>query len=256
MKQVVTMLLGLAILAGGVARAGVIVEEEQQLDRGAGTPPTATKNTVMVQGNKQKYVVGDGKQSYITDLDSGTRTMISVPRKMYIEVPFPSKGTLMAPGGDKSTVAFKPTGGHEKIAGYSCDDYTGTGDLGENEMLVSGCFSTSAPGAANFTAFQKTMSAKVKGTLMALMSDAPDGIPLKIDTTIKQKTGAGHPPIITHMIVTKVTEQDLPASTFLPPKDYAQQQMPMRHLGPGMMGKPAPGGAPATPAAAPNKVPE
>jgi len=263
MKQVVTALLGVVMLAG-IAQAGVVVEEQQTIDRGVGTPST-NKITVMVQGNKQKYVVGDGNQSSITDLDQGTRMMVSNARKMYVEMPFPPKGMMMPPNSNRSPLAFKKTGAHEKIAGYACDDYSGTGSLGENEMTVTGCFSTSAPGAANFTAFQKTMTAKVKGTPMALMSDTPSGIPLKIDTSLKQKSGA-RPPVVTHMTVTKVTEQDLPADTFTPPKDYTKQQMPMmgmtgpgmggRPMGPGMMGKPVPGASPASPAAAPNKVPE
>ena len=261
MKQVVTALLGIAMLTGGIAQAGVVVEEQQVIDRGVGAPST-NKITVMVQGNKQKYVIGDGKQASITDLDQGTRAMVSNARKMYVEMPFPPKGMMMPQNVNKSALSFTKTGGHEKIAGYSCDDYTGTGSMGQNEMTVTGCFSTSAPGAANFTAFQKTMTAKVKGTPMALMSDTPAGIPLKIDTSLKQKTG-GHQPIVTHMTVTKVTEQDLPADTFLPPKGYTKQQMPMMGMmGPGMMGKPAPGmmgkppaGAPpANPASAPNKV--
>jgi Domain of unknown function (DUF4412) len=259
MKQVVTAFLGLAILTG-VAHAGVVVEEQQVVDRGVGTP-TTNKITVMVQGNKQKYVIGDGKQESITDLDQGTRAMVSNARKMYVVLPFPPKGMTMPPNAKKSALAFAKTGGHETIAGYHCDDYTGTGSMGENEMTVNGCFSTSAPGAANFTAFQKTMSEKVKDTPMALMSDTPAGIPLKIDTSLKQKTAGGRQPIVTHMTVTKVTEQDLPSDTFQPPKDYTKQQMPMMGMmPPGMMGKPAPGanapaGAPAAnPPTAPNKV--
>jgi Domain of unknown function (DUF4412) len=254
MKQVVGAVLSIAMLTGGIAWAGVVVEEQQTIDRGTGAPST-NKITVMVQGNKQKYVIGDGQQSSITDLDLGTRMMVSNARKMYIEMPFPPQGMKMPREGEKAALSFKPTGGHEKIAGYACDDYTGTGSLGENEITVKGCFSTSAPGAANFTTFQKTMTEKVKGTPMALMSDTPSGIPLKIDTSLKQKTG-GRAPIETHMMVSKVTEQDLPAGTFEAPKGYTKQQMPVMGMGgPGMRGKSA-GGAPSAPASAPSKVPE
>jgi hypothetical protein len=179
--------------------------------------------------------------------------MVSNARKMYVEMPFPPKGMIMPPGGKEARLSFKKTGKQEKIAGYSCDGYTGTGTMGENQMVVDGCFSTSAPGAANFTAFQQTMSEKVKGTPMALMTDTPPGIPLKINTSLKQKTGA-RPAIVTHMVVSKVSEQDLPESTFVPPKDFTKQQMPiMGRMGPGMTGKPVPGAAPAP---SPKKVPE
>jgi hypothetical protein len=270
MKQVVTALLSIAMLTGGIARAGVVVEEQLTVDRGSGTP-TANQMTVMVQGNKQKSVLGGGQQESITDLDQGTLTQISNARKMYIQrALFPPKGTVMPPNANKPTLSFKKTGGHEKIAGYACDDYTGTRKQGDNEVTVTGCFSTTAPGATNFTAFQKTLTDKVKGTPMALMANTPPGIPLKIDA---EQKSAGNPSIVTHrrMMVTKVTERDLPAITFQVPKDYVKQQIPMMGMrppgmtGPGMMGKPAgpgmmgtpiAGASPAAPAPAASKVPE
>jgi len=263
MKQVVMAMAGLAMLVGGVAHAGVVVEEQQTIDRGIGSPAT-NKITVMVQGNKQKYIIGDGEQASVTDLDRGIRMMISNPRRTYIELPFPPRGMMMPPGAGASSLSFKATGTHEKIAGLACDDYIGTGAIGDNQVTVNGCFSMTAPGAANFSAFQKTMGAKVKGTPMAMMSEAPAGIPLKIDSSLKPKAGT-HTPLTTHMIVTSVAEQQLAASTFEPPKGYTKQQMPMMGMmGPGMMGKPviiphagAPmGNAPAGASSPGNKVPE
>jgi hypothetical protein len=243
------------MLTGGIAQAGVIVEEQQTADHGMGAP-TTNEITVMVQGSKQKSVSGDRQQ--ITDLDQGKRMIILDARKIYVEMPFPPTGMTMPPGAAKSGLSFKSTGGHEKIAGYSCDDYSGSGAFAGNEVTIDGCFSTSAPGAANFTTFQKAISAKVKNTPMALTSDAPPGIPLKIDTTFKQVSG-GRPPIVTHMKVTKVTEQNLPAETFEAPRGYTKQPMPMMGMrGPGMMGKSVGGTSPAPPASAPSKsnVPE
>jgi hypothetical protein len=270
-KKFFAALMGIVMLAGS-AGAGVVVEEQQVSDRPSGQPITH-KITVMVQGNKQKSVIDDGKQSLITDLDQGTRMMISDARKMYVEMPFPPKGTPPAPGGS-SALVFKKTGGTQTLIGYPCDEYTGTGTMGGNEMTVTGCFSTSAPGAADFTSFQRAMTDKVKGTPLALMSDAPAGVPLKIDTTLKMthmampgmspqqaeemsKRLAGRPPIVTHMTVTKISAQDLPADTFAAPKGYTKQQMPM--MGPGMMPpRPVPstsqGGGPAKPAGAPSKA--
>ncbi|MGH7838824.1 MAG: DUF4412 domain-containing protein, partial [Candidatus Binataceae bacterium] len=240
---------------------------------------------VMVQGNKQKSVIDDGKQSLITDLDQGTRMMISDARKMYVEMPFPPKGMPKTSAANPSALSFKKTGATQTIASYSCDEYTGAGTMSGNAMTVTGCFSTSAPGADAFTNFQKAMTDKVKGTPMALMSDAPPGVPLKIDTTMKvthmsmpglspqqmeemNKRLAAGLSMVTHMTVTKVTAEDLPADTFLPPKGYTKQPMPM--MGAGMMGarppmgpgqRPNSGGPvvgvqPPAPAAAPNKVPE
>jgi hypothetical protein len=269
MKQYAVILLALTTLTG-VARAGVVVEEQQVTNRGVGEPVTH-KITVMVQGNKQKSVIDDGKQSLVTNLDQGTRLMIYDSRKTYIEMPFPPKGMATAP--NQSGLAFKKTGTHQKISGFDCDDYTGTGTVSGSELTVNGCFSKTAPGAANFTTFQKTMSEKVKGTAMALMSAAPEGIPLKIDTTMKMPgmpQMANRPPMATHMTVSKVTEKELAADIFEAPKGYTKQQMPMMGamghapmaMGPGGTVKPPKPVTPpnaagaASPAAAPNKVPE
>lgn len=267
MKQFAIGLLAFAMLSG-VAWAGVVVEEQQVSDRGAGAPVTH-KITVMVQGNKQKSVIDEGQQSLITDLDAGTRSMIYSARKTYMEMPFPPKGMPTTP--NQTGLTFKKTGTHQKLVGYDCDDYTGSGKIASGEITVNGCFSSAAPGAQNFTTFQKTMADKVKGTPMALMSAAPEGIPLKIETTMKMNAipqMANHPPMVTKMTVLKITEKDLPADEFAPPKDYSKQQSPMMGMGHGPMmggsngmkpGTPPQMGAPmmkASPAAAPTKVPE
>ena len=269
MKLYAVILLTLTMVTG-VARAGVVVEEQQVTNRGVGEPVTH-KITVMVEGNKQKSIIDDGKQSLVTNLDQGTRMMIYDARKSYIEMPFPPKGMPSTP--NQAGLTFKKTGTHQKISGYNCDDYTGTGTISGNELTINGCFSTSAPGAGNFTAFQKTMSDKVKGTPMALMSAAPEGIPLKIDTTMKMAgmaQTANRPPMVTHMTVSKVTEKELTADIFDAPKGYTKQQMPMMGsmghapmaAGAGGTAKPVPPITPPNaagaknPATAPNKVPE
>src|SRR5579863_8076445 len=102
MKEFFAALCGVLMLAAG-ARAGVVVEEQQVSERGGGAPITH-KIVVMVQGNKQKSLIDDVKQSLIIDLDQGTRMMISDARKMYVVVPFPSKG---APGPNPPALSFK-----------------------------------------------------------------------------------------------------------------------------------------------------
>lgn len=249
MRAFAAGLLAITIVSG-TAQAGVVVEEQQTTDHGTGTP-SSDQIIVMVQGNKQKYVIGD-KQSSITDLDNGKRIMILPSRKVYIEMPFPPQG--MPPSSKAPGLSFKKTGTQEKLIGYQCDDYLGTGTLGGADLTVNGCFSTTAPGAESFTAFQRTMEEKVKGTPLALMSDAPAGIPLKVETTLKFKVG-NRPPTKTQMTVASISTKDLPADTFEAPKDYTRQQMPMGG-GMGAHPMPAPGSAPANSGGAPNKVPE
>jgi Domain of unknown function (DUF4412) len=263
MKVSAAAFAALLMLAGtGVARAGVVVDEQQSVDQGNGKP-VSQNITVMVQGNKQRTSIG--QDAMILDLDQGTRTIVNSERKIYIQMPFPPNmpnQTAMPP------VTFKKTGGHQKIAGYSCDEYTGVTKNGGNESTIHGCFSSSAPGASEFATFNRAMAQKVKGTPMALNGEVPEGVPLKIDSTTKithfsmpgmtpeqaakvAEMLKNRPPTLTRMTATKVAEKDLSADTFAPPSGYTKQE-------PGaMMGKPGPSNAPAAGSgAAPTKVPE
>ena len=281
MKKALATLVALMVLPG-VALAGVVVEEQKVSDHGVGAPITHNVE-VMVQGNKQKSVLDGGKQAMIMNLDDGTQTIIYGERKVYMVMPYPPKGMPMMQGA-KNGLNFKKTGESHKVAGYSCDEYLGTGAMGANQITVRGCFSTTAPGSDQFTAFQKTMFDKVKGTPMAMMAAAPPGIPLRIDTSVKvtsmnvpgmtpQQSAqlnqrlANRPPIVTHMTVTKITEQQLADSSFTPPAGFTKQSMPMMgmmghpmppHAGGSAVsgGKPAPILPPASPSAEGTKVPE
>jgi hypothetical protein len=249
MKIFAAAFAALLIVAGsGVARAGVVVDEQQTVDQGTGKP-VSQNITVMVQGNKQRTAIG--QDAMILDLDKGTRTIINSARKVFVEMPFPPN---MPNQNGMPPVTFKKTGGHQKIAGYSCDEYTGITKNGGNESTISGCFSSSAPGASEFAAFNRAMTQKVKGTPMALLGEVPEGVPLKIDSTTKithfsmpgmspdqaakvAEMLKNRPPTLTRMTATKVAERDLSADTFAPPSGYTKQE-------PGsLMGKP--GAAPA-----------
>jgi hypothetical protein len=276
MKRIAVTFVAVLMLTGtGVVHAGVVVDEQQIVDQGGSQPVTHTR-TVMIQGNKQKSVMEGGTESVVTDLDTGTMTMMSAPRKAYVQVPFPPQGSMatMMQANTASTLKFKKTGSHQKVAGYTCDDYIGSGNMGGNELTVNGCFSTSAPGASDFTAFQKTMAAKVKGTSMGMMGQVPDGVPLKIDSTTKvthismpgmspeqtakiSKMLANRPPTVTHMTVMKITTQKLAADTFEPPAGYQKQEMRMPNPGTGGPGMNGPGpGAPPAGGGSSSKVPE
>lgn len=261
------------VAAAGSAFAGVVVEEQQTIDRGNGQQITHTRK-VMIQGNKQKSV-GESGEEMVTDLDAGTVMMVNPAQKAYVQMPFPPKG-MAGMTGKTTTLSFKKTGASKKIAGYSCEEYTGSGSMNGNEYTVTGCFSKSAPGSAEFSAFQKTMAQKVKGTPMAAMADVPEGVPLELDSKTKvthlpmanmspdqaakiNEMLAKRPPIITHTTVTKVSSETLSADLFQPPNGYQQQQMNMMGgMRSGRMAtqpRPPTGGSPA-PAAAPSKVPE
>ncbi len=57
---------------------------------------------------------------------------------------------------------FKKAGTTRDIAGYKCTDYNGGGHMMAGDYTVKECFSTSAPGADEFAAFEKNMADKLK----------------------------------------------------------------------------------------------
>jgi hypothetical protein len=269
MKNLAVLAAGALVLLAGPAllHAGVVVDEQQIVDQPNGK--VTRDRTVMIEGDKQKSLVENGSRSVVTDLGKGTMTMIDATRKTYVEIPFPPKNGPMAgmAGGVVPTVNFKKTGAHEKIIGYACDVYTGSGTVGSNKVSMDGCFSDSAPGAADFSGFQHEMAAKVKGTTMANMGQIPPGVPLRLAVTttlgniptsgmspdqaakLKQMLANRH--FVTNTTVTKIATQTLPADSFSVPSGYQKQQMPAMLGGPGRSMGPPPASA-----ASPHKIPE
>jgi Domain of unknown function (DUF4412) len=248
-----------ALLAGSLfffmaatAYAGVVLHETETVDRGNGKPETQDR-TVMVQGNKQKTVTA--RSQVVIDLDKGSMYVINPAEKAYVEMPFPptgKMGKLMAQR--MAAMDFQKTGKHATVAGYPCDEYTGGGDMGNGTYKVVGCFSSSAPGAADFTAFQKGMAAKLKGDSTA-KDNIPGGLPLEVTSTTKMTSFnmpgisseqaakikdmlAKRPPVTNKTVVTKVTVQEIAAADFAIPAGYKKQEMPSPNR---MMGAPAPG---------------
>jgi hypothetical protein len=259
-------LLVVAILAvAAIADAGVVVDEQQVIDQLSGHKVTRAR-TVMIEGDKQKSIIDNGNRSVITDLGKGSMMMMDARHKTYAEFPFPPKGGSIAAmqGGVSPTISFKKTGGHDKIIGYPCDEYSGAGTVGGNPVSMLGCFSDSAPGATDYSNFQREMADKVKGTTMANMGQIPQGVPLRltITTTMGKLPTAGISPdqakqlnqmlanrqFVTNTTVSNITTKSLPADTFQVPSGYQKQQLPPMFSGNG-------GSAPVAPPTQ-HKVPE
>jgi len=266
MKKFASVLPAVAIVAfAAIASAGVVVDEKQIIDQPDGNKVTRTR-TVMIEGDKQKSIIDNGNRTVITDLGKGTMMMVDGTRKTYVEFPFPPQGGGMAAmqGVVSPTISFKKTGGHDKIIGYSCDEYSGAGTVGGNSVSMLGCFSDSAPGATDYSNFQREMADKVKGTTMANMGRIPQGVPLRltITTTLGNLPTAGmspeqanklsqmlaHRQFVTNTTVSKISTESLPADSFQAPSGYQKQQPPPMFGGMG-------GGTPTMPPA-PHKVPE
>jgi len=259
-KKLAATFAALAIFAGSsaAAHAGVVVTEQEVIDQGTGSPVTHSR-TVMIQGNKQKMVTD--RAQVVTDLDNGTMYLMNPVKKQYVEVPFPPQGPMAQIMSQRmSTLSFKKTGGSKTVSGFACQEYTGAGSMMGNEYTVTGCFSTKAPGASDFDAFQKTMANKVKGTAMAMKGEVPDGVPIELDSTTKmtnfsmpgmspdqaaklKQMFAKRPPVVSKTTVIKIASKELSADTFKVPSDFSKQEMPAG----GPMGGPATAPSPASP---------
>jgi hypothetical protein len=241
MKKPFPILVITLLLFARNVTAGVIVEEQSMREGGIGDSAN-NKVTLMLQGNQEKSVSDDG-QTVIIDLDNDSTTVLNAKNHTYTIYSLSSKGTPSL--ASINPVQFKKSGEHKVIAGYSCEEYSGTGTTGGMPVASQGCFSTSAPGATEFSAFQKTMAQKVKGTAMGMMANAPEGIPLELHQTVKVKITtiiipgmtrqeeerinssiAKRPPLETNTIVSKVSVATLPTDTFRPPASYVKKTGP------------------------------
>ncbi len=267
MKQIVAMFACLLTAAGlsGIARAGVVIDEQVTTTQGA-TPAATHTRELMVQGHKEKMV--SDRNVFVIDLDKGTMMLIDPNQKAYAEMPFPPHGMSSSPA-QQLDLNFQKTGKSAKVLDYGCEEYSGAGKTAMAAVSTTGCFSTSAPGAAEFTGFTQAMGMKLKSA-RAMAGKMPSGIPLTMDSTRTVNSGFSMPgltpdqaaklkemiakqgPQTTKTVVTKIATRDLPADTFTAPAGYER-----RSVG-GGPGAPPPAGAGASAGAPPPgaKTPE
>ena len=242
MKSIVAAAAALALaIAAPTASAGVVLSQDVVSGSNAGS--TKTEQTVMVQGHKQKIVIAD--RITITDLDAG-KVYVLVPKtKHYLELKFPPPALFASDIAlYRFTVEWKKTTDTHKVAGYLCQEYAGA--MAAGPMLLKGteCVSTDAPGAKEFSEFNKAMVEKLKGTPQAARGELPEGIPL-LDTSSKlpppfrpapgfspevtakiQAMMAKNKPITRDTTVSKIELKDLPADTFTVPAGYNKGEAP------------------------------
>ena len=243
MKQTIAIVAGVLSMAGlcGFARAGVVIDEQVTTVQGSQAAVSHTRQ-LLLQGHKEKMV--SDRNTFVIDLDKGTMMLIDPNQKAYAEMPFPPHGMSSAPG-QQLDLNFKKTGKSSKILDYGCDEYTGAGQTTMATVSTSGCFSTGAPGAAEFTEFTKAMGLKLNSA-NAMAGKMPAGIPLTMDSTREVKPGFSMPgmapeqaaklkemiakqgPQTTKTVVTKISTRDLPDDTFTAPAGYERRTVGTR----------------------------
>ena len=258
MKKLTALLAGMTLAIGALpAAAGVVITQKQHVS--SGTNSRDTEQTISVQGNKQKEV--DERRTLIADLDKGMIYIIDEKQKSYFEMEFPPKGPMAQTMAASTAAAmnFKKAGTSRQIAGYKCDDYNGGGHAMVGEYTVKECFSTSAPGAAEFSAFERIWASKLKGAgaTAAAGGEVPEGVPLALDATTKMGNVSipgmaadqaakinqmmkNRPPVVTSTVVEKIEAQKLASDTFTVPAGFTKKDLP---AAPSMAGmKMPPGG--------------
>jgi len=246
MRRLITFLAVAGLVLGtAAANAGVILDQETTSNSKMGGAAT-NKRTIMIEGHKQK--VTTGHQSVITDLDRGLMIMVDPKAKTYIEMPFPPTGRLavMMQGTGSFKISFKKTDKQQTLKGYQCIEYVGSGHMMMGDYTVTGCFSKDAPGAADYTAFDKALETRLKGTPMETGGVRPEGLPLVLDSSTKvnpaaipglppehAKQMANQPPHTSSTRTTSVKVASLPPDTFTVPADYTKRELPAipEHMG-------------------------
>ena len=162
MRKLTALIAGMTLaMAALPAAAGVVITQKQHVSNGKKFA-LIRKQTISVQGNKQKEV--DERRTLIADLDKGMIYIINPKQKSYFEMEFPPKGPMAQTMAASTAAAmnFKKAGTSREIAGYKCNDYNGGGHAMVGDFTVKECFSTSAPGAKEFSAFEKIMGGQAE----------------------------------------------------------------------------------------------
>jgi len=251
-----------AVGLNGIACAGVVIDEQVTTSQGT-TPAVTHSRQLLVQGHREKMV--SDRNMFVIDLDKGTMMLIDPSQKAYAEMPFPPHGMSGNPS-QQLDLNFKKTGKASKVLNYGCEEYSGAGKTQMASVSTSGCFSTSAPGATEFTEFTRAMGLKLQGA-KAMAGKMPSGIPLTMDSTRTVNAGFSVPgmapdqaaklkemlakqgPQTTKTVVTKIATRDLTSDTFVAPAGYERRAVGRPAAAPG-----AGAGAGAPPPAA--KTPE
>ncbi len=254
MKKITVAVAAAAFLLSALpAFAGVVLTQEQSTQDSAGAANKQIQQTVTVQGNKQRIETGD--HVIIMDLDKERMYFLDPRVKSYTEMPMPPSGP-MAQMMAKSAGAmnFKKDNSTQKIAGYKCQNYTGTATMMSGDLTMVECFSKSAPGATEYSAFIQAMMAKFKKTGMQPTGQIPEGVPLSSVSTMKLnpiKLPSGlseeqrqklqklveNRKVERRVVTTKIVAENVPADKFIVPADYTKREIP--HFG-GHPGTPPP----------------
>jgi len=222
----------LLLLAAQDSHAGVIIwlELSPTIE---GETPHRDHLIEIIQGHN-RWLSNSGQQfqpisqaTYATvdDLDKGVRTNIIYWHKKYsVEKPFPTRVDGSAAGNPVGVGELKPTGRLRKVAGYSCEDYMGTGESAHWGPLTEvDCVSHDAPDVQEYNQFMSLLNRLYVAAGYSdgsLRADYPgvgspqgiDGVPLETDP----------PGPLVGYVVKKIESREIPASQFKVPAGFVR----------------------------------
>jgi hypothetical protein len=228
-------IVGLMLLVSGVgvAQAGVVIRQDEA--NPAATALGKGVRTVMIEGHKEKMTNGDNV--VILDLDGGKTLMIRPKTKSYFELSFPPPGiigTLIRRQLEPFPDIMTKTGKSKKLLEHHCDEYSGSATSPKGAVSSAvGCYSTDAPGAADYAAFVKASLAKFEANDPDALKDhgQPDGVPLAMRTVLGPTPGKRGREVILEETVVSITEQAIPPTEFEAPAGYTKRPPPSFGIG-------------------------
>jgi hypothetical protein len=229
----VIIIVLVTVLNPGRATAGIVIEQRITISA-PGEPGSVRNLTLMLQGDKGKFQIGD-QASVVIDATNRTATMLDYVNKTFRELPSGSViGTTLDPN-RLLYLAFKSADQTRKQLGYKCRDYTGVTYDGPTFAATTACFSTDAAGSDDFSHFIQLIIGRYGRAI-----SVPAGVPLIIESTRRgnlafsppgisakeavrfKNTIAKIPPQVTRVEVTKITSEKLSPDVFKTPAGYAR----------------------------------
>jgi hypothetical protein len=219
-------LSGAFLVGAHAASAGVIIWEEERF------PSRNAYLIEIIQGHKEWLAWGYQPQhishalgAIVYDLDHRVRTQIDYRRKVYyIEKPYPPEV------GDEVNARyvgnFKPTGKFRKIAGYSCEEYVGTGDSAHwGHQTDVHCVSKDAPGLREYTEYMNLLNRLYEGACFVDGSYGQNFPSLGYLLGINGIILASGPDPDLGFVVTKIESTRVPESQFEVPAGYVRKPL-------------------------------
>jgi hypothetical protein len=259
---VTALVLSALVFGAGMASAGVVLQQEQVIKRASGT--WKMERTIFLEGHRAKIV--DHYEAMVVDFDQARTLMIHPKERKYYTTGFPPPrllAALITRAIVPPMVNYVKTGKQRTIAGYQCDEYSGSREFGTVVYDDVACFSTAAPGAKDYDTFERGLILKLDRDPKKPLSKlaVPDGIPLAIQTTIEirpspppaasekqakptpvaPKPRPGEPKMppanevgtaeVLTLTVSSLKGKSISSAEFNPPAGYAKQHAPALGLG-------------------------